>query len=90
MEGVMENELPQGSVLSPTLSNIAVHDINEELLVINCMIYADDLTLWASDTDPVHVVNNNTEIALNKISQWCSKWSITISLTKYECTLFIR
>lgn len=67
----------QESIPSPTLFNIAVK--------INGMIYTDDLTLWASDTDPVHV-NDNIQIPFNKKS----KWSIRMSLTKSECVLFKR
>lgn len=66
--------VPQGSVLSPTLFNMYVHDIPDpshaEAMIIQ---YADDVTLLsrARTTDSL---TNRVQIELNNINLWEQKW----------------
>ena len=43
--------VPQGSILSPLLSNIYINDIFLHLNKSNLCNYADDSTIWLSSTD---------------------------------------
>jgi hypothetical protein len=77
---------PQGSVLSPTLFNIALHDINKELdKNIKLSVYADDITVWTAHSE---VQIANAQQAVNKTAAWTKKWGLKISREKTECCIF--
>ena len=67
------NGIPQGSVLSSTLFNVALHDTNKNLDRNIKMSYADDITVWTAHTDPCRA-NTNLQEAINEIATWTNKW----------------
>lgn len=84
----INNGVPQGSVLSPTLFNIMMHDIGKLLPVeVKYSMYADDLTVWTVEVDP-KLATQLIQKAVTSISIWAQKWSMKISSEKTECTLF--
>ena len=78
--------VPQGSVLGPLLFLIYINDVTENLKS-NCLLYADDTSLFDIVDDPVtssQKLNNN----LSKINDWARKWLVTINPSKTECMTF--
>ena len=76
----------QGDVISPTLFSIFINDlvagINEMNLGINimnsvlaCLLYADDLVIFAEN-------ESNLNIMLQFLNIWCSTWLVTINMKK--------
>ena len=45
--------LPQGSLLKPLLFNIFINDLNYAVPDVSLRLYADDMTLYASDLSPI-------------------------------------
>ena len=45
----VQNGVPQGSVISPLLFNIAVNDLPDNITGIQISQYADDIALWKSN-----------------------------------------
>ena len=61
--------LPQGSLLKPLLFNIFINDLNYAVPDVSLRLYADDMTLYASDLSPIalqFVVNQG----LSRLSEW--------------------
>ena len=61
--------VPQGSLLSPSLFNIFVNDLNFMINDSSLCLYADDMKGYMSDVSPVMTLNNN----LIKISNWLTQ-----------------
>jgi len=84
------NGLPQGSVLSPTLFNILLHDMDHKLPHTSKIeIYADDITILSSDKDLV-MASRNIQEGLNEIYAWTNKMKLIVSSSKSECSVFTR
>ena len=78
--------VPQGSVLGPLLFLIYINDVTENLKS-DCLLYADDTSLFDIVDDPVtssQKLNND----LSKINDWARKWLVTINPSKTECMTF--
>ena len=78
--------VPQGSVLGPLLILIYINDVTENLKS-DCLLYADDTSLFDIVDDPVtssQKLNND----LSKINDWARKWLVTINPSKTECMTF--
>ena len=78
--------VPQGSVLGPLLFLIYINDVTENLKS-DCLLYADDTSLFDIVDDPVtssQKLNND----LYKINDWAQKWLVTINPSKTECMTF--
>ena len=77
----------QGDNLSPTLFNIFINDLSNELKTLNVgvhigpdimlshLLYADDLALIAESEADLQEL-------LNCVSSWCQKWRIRINAGK--------
>ena len=78
--------VPQGSVLGLPLFLIYINDLTDELSS-NPFIYADDTMLF-------EIVNNadasaaNLNGDLNRISDWSSKWQVTMNPSKCRSLVF--
>ena len=80
--------VPQGGVLSPTLFLIFIDDIVKELPKgVQGAIYADDLVIWCSE-EYVTTARYRIQTALNKIEAWTKDWLIKTNPTKTTFTLF--
>ena len=82
----------QGCVLSPTLFNIFLHDlplifdqkcepVTLHDIKLNCILYADDLVILSESE--VGLQN-----ALNRLSDYCAKWKLTVNLSKTKVIIF--
>lgn len=78
--------VPQGSVLGPLLFLIYINDVTENLKS-DCLLYADDTSLFDIVDDPAtssQKLNND----LSEIKDWARKWLVTINPSKTECMTF--
>ena len=71
--------VPQGSVLGPELFKIYISDL-PQTLTCACLLYADDLKLWAevSTMDSVDLVQSY----LDSLSKWSQDWMLPINYEK--------
>ena len=86
-----EHGVPQGCVISPTLFQILINDIGDNLSNVSPHIqytlYADDIAIWYSHPS-VDFANGKIQRALNQISRWCSRWGLQISPAKSATLIF--
>ena len=83
----------QGDSLSPTLFNIFINDMLKifedpickpahiDGLNIGCLAYADDLLICSES-------KNGLQEGLNRLSEYCKKWCLTINVKKSKIMLF--
>ena len=82
----------QGNNLSPSLFNIFINDLPQIFdddctpasfgnMKLSCLLFADDLVVLSENRD-------GFQRAMDKLSEYCSKWHLTVnsSKTKYMCT----
>ena len=83
-----KNGVPQGSVISPLLFNIAVNDISNHVTGVNISQYADDIALWKSNRN-VAFIEKKIQQNLNNVYLWCEKWGYELmSIPKTIAVLF--
>ena len=82
----------QGDALSPTLFNIFINDLSNELNSLNLgvkigdillchLLYADDLTLIADN-------EGQLQLLLDCVHKWCEKWRMNINCLKANVVHF--
>lgn len=79
---VQENGIPQGSVIAPTLFNIAISSACKAVSGdVQVILYADDLILIAYSKYP-KVARKRTQNALNSMFHWADQHGLEFSTTK--------
>lgn len=78
---------PQGSVCSPILFNLYVHDIptNEQVKTIQ---YADDTSLYMVDNNAGRV-RNAVNLHLIRVNRYFAKWKLFLNEKKTEVCIFM-
>ena len=81
----------QGDNLSPTLFNIYINDLAEELKSMNLGIKMGDLhiciLLYADDIVLVSENEQNLQRMLSHVHKWCCKWQMKVNIEKNKnCT----
>ena len=84
---VTNRGLPQGSVISPTLFNIFIHNIQDSCSHSNLSIYADDLALWKAGAN-VSYIQEKVQFDINNLLAWSLKHDINISKEKTKFLIF--
>nr|XP_037288951.1 uncharacterized protein LOC119181810 [Rhipicephalus microplus] len=85
--------VPQGSVLSPFLFNLAMAGLPASLptgtrLPAHCSVYADDVALWArGPRRSVPAIRTSLQAALDAVSAYLSGIGLKVSATKTEALL---
>ena len=82
----------QGDSLSPTLFNIYINDLVNELNSLNiginingrqicCLLYADDIVIFCNSEE-------NLQKLLDRVHSWCLKWKMQLNYTKSNIVHF--
>ena len=79
--------VPQGTILGPILYLIFVNDIIDILdNLINCIMYADDSSLYCTGND-ISEVRSNLQLGLNVASEWFHNNRLLINSLKSSSIL---
>lgn len=79
----------QGCLLSPLLFALYINDIVEVLpsgikiaeTVIKCLLYADDLVVFAESPESL-------QLMINKLSEYCKTWDLVVNIAKTKAMIF--
>ena len=85
---ILQNGVPQGSVLSPLLFAIMINDL-PSCFNSSAALFADDLCFWEMGTDIQHL-NNLTQASLNNVEAWCETNEFKISGNKSAAVSFTK
>ena len=87
---ILENGVPQGSVLSVTLFLISFNDITGCISrPIKKSIFADDLTIYCSGKD-LKTTQKLVQSCLDELQKWANKTGFKFSKTKSTCIVFSK
>ena len=81
--------LPQGSCLSPLLFALYASDIPTDLKVFLSQ-FADDLAIYARQSNRNYEKNKNLQKLLDLIVKWCEKWKLKINIGKTNQITFTK
>ena len=84
----------QGNSLSPLFFSIFVSDLPEQLsevdmgskiqdIIIKLLMFADDTAIFSETIEGL-------QEGINKVSEYCKKWGITVNVTKTKIVVFKR
>ena len=83
----IQNGVPQGSVLSPSLFNLFLHDLPPRPDNIKLYSYADDITITTKHPN-YHTAATNMQHYINSLDAWLQQNKMEVSATKSSTTLF--
>lgn len=87
---IMENGVPQGSVLSVTLFLVAINDILSSIVApVKAFLFADDLTIICKGRKHIST-QRLLQNTLNKLYTWTESTGFKVSTTKSEVIIFNR
>ena len=84
----LEYGTPQGSCLGRLLFLICANDIHKNLLFTNCLLFADDTTIYYTH-DTQNYLKFCIEHDLSMISDWFKVNGLTLNLEKSVCIFFL-
>ena len=80
--------VPQGAVSSPTLFNIAMHDVPRTPQVVTS-VFADDVSMYTVQKTLADAESVLQE-AVNQFRQWCLTWGLEVNPGKSSLMYFSR
>ena len=91
-EYLVNTEVPQGSILGPTLFLLYINDLPDDV-ICDIAIYADDTTLYskcdqASDLWQQLELASELECDLRDTVDWGRKWLVDFNLEKTQLVSF--
>lgn len=87
---VLQNGIPQGSILSTTLFLVSINDIFVNIdRPVQASLFADDLVVYVRGIN-VKSLMDVTQRTLDKLEAWCSTTGFKFSKDKTKCILFDR
>ena len=85
---ILQNGVPQGGVLSPTLFLLFINDLKQYIpRKVNSSLYADDLALISTE-EYTGTSKFRLQDALNNLSSWSKEWGMTINSKKTTYSIF--
>jgi len=82
----IKSGVPQGSILGPLLFLIYINDIAYSCPDLNIDLYADDSTLFKSDTE-LSKIESHLQSNLDYISKWCTYNNMALHPQKTKCMI---
>jgi hypothetical protein len=82
----MKAEVPQGSVLSPTLYNLYIND-TPQTIGVDLALFADDTCRYAIEHKEGYVLRK-LQHSLNSMVAWCEHWNNTLNEDKSQAVYF--
>lgn len=85
---ILDNGVPQGSVISPLIFNIMVNDIPS---AVKCRIsqFADDIALWLTGKN-IKFITGQMQQNIDGLVAWCKQWGFQLSAPKTVGVLFTQ
>ena len=77
----------QGSVNGPLFFSVYINDVIQSLIKSNCVLFADDNTLYISRPDPTNLAVSMTQELWN-IKKWFDLNKLSMNVEKKQCILF--
>jgi hypothetical protein len=84
----VQNMVPQGAVLSPTLFNIFTSDF-PALIDVQLALFADDSALFSTHAKE-DVIIDRLQSALNIIKRYYSTWRVKLNPSKIQAVFFTK
>ena len=85
---LLQQGVPQGGVLSPTLFLIFINDLISEIPHgVRTAMYADDLVMWCTD-EYATTATKRMQRAADALTAWARKWCVSINTEKSSTTTF--
>lgn len=81
----IDNGVPQGSVLSPTLFSIFINDV--PIPRYESSLFADDIAIWTT-ANTTKKIQKTLQDRLNEITKWARKWGVNFSPSKTQAIIF--
>ena len=81
--------VPQGSILGPLLFSICINDLPKSCPKLNCIMYADDTTLYSFvENFESNDVEREINCELDKVNLWLKANKLSLNVTKTKCMFF--
>ena len=88
----VDNGLKQGCLASPTLFSIYLNSLIEEIDSLNCGVKVDDsmvaILAYADDITLIAITEQQLDILLSTLNDWCFKWRMSINQEKTQVIHF--
>ena len=86
-EMLIENGVPQGSILGPILFLLYVNDIENCSQLLSFVLFADDTNIFYSNKC-LKTVNEVIQAEINKVSEWLNVNKLSLNITKTKFIVF--
>ncbi len=88
LHSYIKSGVPQGAVLSPTLFNITIKSILDQLsLDYHITAYADDLTLQFNSVPCKHIINDELIAIVSKLNSLAAPLNLSLSAPKSQAII---